>query len=149
MSIFGDSIRLWTYLDESSSPGAMAMCKLFTRSSRDTHCHWRRPVPAHARSLPRASPADNKTFLNTGVGDCWAAALLVSRSRCPLHLSSAHLGKLRTTITGEMILTTISATITIHSSNKIYLRLYSTIGFTSNLYNGTITFYDSIYWYSY
>lgn len=67
----------------------------------------------HARSLPRASPADNKTFLNTGVGDCWAAALLVSRSRCPLHLSSTHLDKLRTTITGEMILTTISATITI------------------------------------
>lgn len=64
----------------------MAMCKQFTRSSRDPHCHWRRPGRARTHThTPRASPADNKTFLNSGVGDCWAA-LLVSRCRCPLHL---------------------------------------------------------------
>lgn len=64
----------------------MAMCKQFTRSSRDPHCHWRRPGRARTHThTPRASPADNKTFLNSGVGDCWAA-LLVSCCRCPLHL---------------------------------------------------------------
>lgn len=55
----------------------MAMCKQFTRSSRDPHCHWRRPGRARTHThTPRASPADNKTFLNSGVGDCRTALLV-------------------------------------------------------------------------